>query len=306
VNAVNGGAWGINADIPNVNGTSQTTTASDSNGNVYVIGGGAGPGPDVTLNTLWMYSPPDDTWTQMANVPTPLRAFGAVAVVSTPLTGKFADQFYVFGGFNGVSPINTLNIYDVGSDAWSTGTSIPPTGGGFGAAVCVVNGRIFVAGGSGGAFSAFEYDPGSDSYTAIAPLPAPGGVRSHGAGVDDLNECHTFGFSFDSTNHYIYDVDANVWTVGPPMPVGVTDPAVVTLGTDIYVIGGFCPFMACEIARTQIFNALDRTWSNGPDLPGPLNNTSGTLAIDTIYVEGGYDGEIMQSVPVNYSLFVGP
>lgn len=294
------GAWTIGAPIPNLNGTSQTTTAADSNGNVYVIGGGTGVLPDVTLNTTWMYSPLDNTWTQMADVPTPLRGFGSVAILRTPLGGGgVSDQFFVFGGDNGSSPINTLNIYDVTSDTWSQGANIPPSGGGFGVAVCQVNGRIFLAGGSTSTTAAFEYDPASDSYTSIASLPFPGAFRTHGAGVDLLNECHTFANGLENVFHYIYSVDTNTWIVGQPMPVPVTDPAVVAVGTEIYVIGAPAGF----VARTQIFNALDRTWSNGPDLPGPVNNTSGTLAIDTIYVEGGFDGS--QSIPTNYSLYVG-
>src|SRR5262249_26514426 len=271
----------------------------DCFGNVYVIGGGTGSGPDVTLNLNLRYSPSDATWTPMAPVPTPLRAFGSIALVD----GEFAPRelFYIFGGFNGSSPINTLNIYNTITNPWSTGAPIPPTGGGFGVGVCQVNGRIFLAGGSNSQTAAFEYDVASNTYSTIAPMGGGGAYRTHCAGVDATDECHCFANGFDSNFHVVYHVGANNWTVGPFMPLGVTDPAVMTVDTEVYVVGGSVPGTP---ARTQILDGLTNTWlANGPNLPTALNNTSGTANIAvspvTIFVEGGYDG--FGSVPFNYS-----
>ena len=295
---IDGSTWMVRAPIPTPNGTSQTTTASDCFGYVYVIGGGAGPGPDVTLNTNMRYSPSDNTWMAMATVPGPagrgLRAFGSIALVDAN------ERFLIFGGYDGVTPINTLNIYDAMTDTWSTGAPIPNTGGGFGTGVCQVNGRIFLAGGSNNITAGFEYHLDTNTYTTIAPMGGGGAYRTHCAGVESRSECHCFGNGFDSPQHFVYHADTNTWTNGLAMPLGVTDPAVVSQGDLVYVMGGSVP---APPARTQIFDANAGTWSNGPAMPTALNNTSGTLNIGvspaTIFVEGGYDGT--NSVPYNYS-----
>jgi hypothetical protein len=43
--------------------------------------------------------------------------------------------------------------------------------------------------------------------------------------------------------------------------------------------------------RLQIFNLDSNTWSQGPTMLGPVNNTSATVTADgVIYNIGGYDG----------------
>ncbi len=295
--SVAGLAWETNAPIPTPNGTSQTTTGSDYFGNVYVIGGGTGSGPDVTLNLNLRYSP-DGSWTTMAPVPTPLRAFGAIALVDGDSAPH--ELFYIFGGFNGSAPINTLNIYNTTTNTWSTGAPIPPAGGGFGVGVCQVNGRIFLAGGATSFTLGWEYHVDTNTYSPIAPMGGGGAYRTHAAGVDATNECHFFANGFDGRDHNVYHVDSNTWTFGTLMPIGVTDPAVAAVGSDIYVAGGPVPGVP---GYTQILDGLTGTWSMGPRLPGPVNNTSGTLANNTFYVEGGYNG--VNSIPTNYSLSFG-
>ena len=296
---LDGSGWHTRAPIPAVNGTSQTTTASDCFGYVYVIGGGTGTGPDITLNLLQRYSPGDNTWTNMANIPTPLRAFGAVALVDGDFGAR--EKFYVFGGFDGTAPTNTLRIYNTITDTWSTGASIPPTGGGFGVGVCQVGNRIFLAGGSNNFTAGMEYHVDTNTYTDIAPMGSGGAYRTHCAGVDSAQECHCFGNGFDSNQHFVYHVATNTWTNGTVMPLGVTDPAVASLDPLVYVVGGSVPSTP---AWTQIWDTSTNTWSRGPNLPTSLNNTSGTIDLGvsppTLFVEGGYDG--VGSVPYNYSL----
>jgi hypothetical protein len=296
---LDGTLWMTNAPIPTPNGTSQTTTASDCFGYVYVIGGGTGVVPDVTLNLLMRYAPADNTWTQMANIPSRLRAFGAVALVDGE--GGPREKFYVFGGFDGVNPLATLHIYDVLTDAWTTGAPVPHPEGVFGAGVCQVNGRIFVAGGASTfAFTdAYEYHLDTNTYSSVAPMPGGGTYRTHAAGIDALGECHFMSNGFDLQQHYVYNVASNTWATAQIIPTPVFDPAVVAVDTDVYVMAG----PPGQTAVTQIYNTMTHTWSNGPNLPGPTNNTSGTLNIGmspaTIFVEGGYNGST--SIPPNYS-----
>jgi N-acetylneuraminic acid mutarotase len=286
-----GPSWQTNAPIPVANGLSQTTIVSDDGGLIYSIGGGVGPGPDVTINQLWVYDSGSDTWTRLADVLTPIRAFGAAV--------QLDGRIYVFGGFDGGAPLNTTLIYDIASNTWSRGRDLP--GPRFGSAVAVVNGRIFVAGGSSGA-ETLEYDPKANIFTPRASLP--GGritFRIHASADNDSGQMHVFAGGFDGPQHLIYDVASDSWSDGPALPFGQTDPAVVTAGSTIFVMGGII-----GPARTQMFSLLTGTWSQGPALPAPVNNTGGALSGSgesaTIFVIGGFSGAA--SVPSNYSLGV--
>lgn len=56
---------------------------------------------------------------------------------------------------------------------------------------------------------------------------------------------------------------------------------------DVYVIGGFEePGVASN--KVEIFNAVDNSWSRGPDLPTPLHHTTAVTLNEKIYVIGGY------------------
>lgn len=248
-------------------------------------------GPNATINQVWSYNPATDAWTQVADLPMPLRAFGAAV--------RLGGTIYVFGGFDGVAPTNAVHLYDIMGDAWSRGPDMP--GPRFGSAVGIVNGKIVVAGGASDVIESttWIYDPVTQSFDIGSPMPT--GVntfRIHGAGFDDPAVLHAFAGGFDGNLHLIYDLTADTWTMGPPMPFGVTDPAVVSVGTNIYVMGGLFP------GRTQIFDTVGGTWlPPGPTMPGGINNTSGAVAGGVIYVEGGFDG--VTSNPANFALGFG-
>lgn len=247
-------------------------------------------GPDATINQVWSYSPATDAWTQVANLPMPLRAFGAAVTLG--------GTIYVFGGFDGVAPTNAVHLYDILGDTWSRGTDLP--GPRFGSAVGIVNGKIVVAGGASTVVESntWIYDPVAKSFEIRNPMPVGlNTFRIHGAGFDNPPALHAFAGGFDGNLHLVYDESADTWSLGPPMPFGVTDPAVVSIGTNIYVLGGLP-------GRTQIFDTAGGTWlPPGPMMPGAINNTSGAVVGGVIYVEGGFDGAT--SNPANFALGFG-
>ncbi len=73
--AIEGPAWAEGADIPIVNGLTQTTSVALPDGTV--IGGGLGIFPDVTVSSVESYDPSSDTWVSLTDFPTTVRAFGA-------------------------------------------------------------------------------------------------------------------------------------------------------------------------------------------------------------------------------------
>jgi len=292
--------WGPNSPIPIENGLTQTTTVAADNGLLYIIGGGLGYRPEARTDQVLAYDPQLDTYSTLTPIPLSdgISAYGAAAAIGTNL--------YVFGGISGVLVpmyLQSLWIYDIVNDAWSPGADMP--GQRWGSAVGVINGQIIIAGGATTVVqtSTWIYDPGSDSYTTMATMP-DGFLtyRIHGVGLSDrglAGQLRAFAGGFNGTGHFIYDLATNTWSMGPPIPFGITDPGVATLGSNIYVTGGPTP----DRGRLQIFNLDSNTWSQGPMMPGPVNNTSAAVSAEgVIYNIGGSNGS--EAISNNQSIVV--
>jgi N-acetylneuraminic acid mutarotase len=166
-------------------------------GKFYVIGGASthpgskdlaitGGGPARSVDTNEMFDPATNTWQTRQTLPTARNhAYGGV------VNGKI----YFIGGRLGHSFItvtsNTdlVEEYDPATDSWGALKSRMPTarsGGGY----ATYNGKIYTAGGEvftpemAGAFRAVEvYDPATDSWSKLPPMPMP----RHGVAMAILN-----------------------------------------------------------------------------------------------------------------------
>lgn len=132
-------------------------------GRLYVIGG-VGPRSEE----VWAYDPDSGSWqTGLAPIPTPREHLAAVA-----LDGRI----YAIGGRVRGRNLAALEIYDPGSDSWTSGADMPTARSGLSAAT--VAGLIHVAGGEdlsgSGTFDTHEvYDPGSGEWHVGASLTTP-------------------------------------------------------------------------------------------------------------------------------------
>jgi len=153
------------------------------NGLIHVVGGRAPYGSQnsewshhIDTDEHWIYDAAADRWHTLAPLPTP-RNSSAGAVVNGVL--------YVIGGRtvnDGNSAV--VEVYDSLSDRWNRAAPMPKAQGGLAAAV--MNGKIYAFGGeyfspgSGGVFAeAWEYNPRSDHWRAVAAMPR----RRHGLGA---------------------------------------------------------------------------------------------------------------------------
>jgi len=291
-----GTGWTINSPIPEPTGVAQGATVASADGSrIYHIGGITGA--MTPTKKVRAYSPADDTWSDAADIPvgTGIRTFGA--------TVELNGFIYVFGGVDETGVLDTTWIYDEAKDAWSRGATMP--GPRFGSLVVVDGSSIWVGGGkqslsiAHGSLNMWRYDTSSDSW----PQPQAQGLgifmgRSRGAMLPD-GSIHYLGGDFDGNAHCLVNFRGRYGDCRPQIPFGVTDAAIVTDGTRIYVAGGGGPAPRAP-GRTQIFNTVTRTWSLGPAMPSGVDNTSGAIANGMLYVMGGYDGST--PVSINYSL----
>lgn len=86
----------------------------------------------------------------------------------------------------------------------------------------------------------------------------------------------------------IYDPVNNTWSLGAPIPIGVTHMGIAVVGAEIWILAGFVgnhPGVATN--RVQIYNTIDNNWRDGPDLPFPRGSGTAAFSNGKIHFFGG-------------------
>lgn len=159
------GTWVPRSDMP----TSRSGGAATTIGNKIYVAGGRPPGG----HHFAVYDTEANEWTALPDVPTQ-RNHLAVAAIN----GKVHVAGGRFGGGVGSEMTAIHEVYDPASNSWSSRAPLlAPRAGVPGVAV---NGCLYLIGGEGndanprGVFEENEmYDPGTDSWQSLPPLPTP-------------------------------------------------------------------------------------------------------------------------------------
>jgi Kelch motif/Galactose oxidase, central domain len=181
----NSNTWTKVSDIPagvTTRGTGPRayTAGANLNGRIFILGGEVFlAGGLAPVTTVSVYNPSTGAWSSAADMPIAREKFTAAVV-----NGKL----YAIGGLtcpstgcptNGPSPTNSVDIYDLQSDTWSTASSHIPFNIENTAAASSINGIIYVILDQ----STLVYDPVTDRWTNGAALPA---TLGNGAGLTTM------------------------------------------------------------------------------------------------------------------------
>ena len=271
--------WTQKADMP----TTRVTSTSVVNGKIYAIGGekshkrriGPGWGYDVReLATVEMYDPATDTWMPKADMPTPRSA--ATCVVD--------GKIYVIGGsapqnIKKKKPwrLDTVEVYDPATDTWAKAKNMNHARSS--AAISVVDGKIYIMGGTGwpqipnhpGPFlSSIEvYNPKTNQWREIGDMPAE--KSSHTASVIN-GKIYVIGGFFrghgrdmkDFKTIEIYHPETGRWTQKPNMSVGKSHHTAEVIKGEIYIFNNAdpddAPFATVEVYDPgTAFQSVDPT-----------------------------------------------
>ncbi|MEO8068188.1 MAG: kelch repeat-containing protein [Flavobacteriales bacterium] len=192
-----------------------------STGKGFVVCGWHNNIPQVQLNDLWQYDPLADSWTQKTDFPGPPR-YSLVSIGTS-------TKAYAGLGYN--PWYNDWYEYDPATDSWAQKASFPGTVR-QAANAFVLNDQVYVGMGAtsvGGGTSIFfndlyKYDPISDTWTTVAPLPASPRASSYqfstcglayiigGIGFDQ------FGLQTMYNDVWTYDGSLDQWTQLPDFP----------------------------------------------------------------------------------------
>jgi len=200
---------------------------------IYVFGGASGG------NTFHRLTPLTNTWTALANIPTPVWEGAAAATTD--------GKVYVFGGEAG-GPTNLTQVYTIATNTWSTAAPMPVALMQH-RAVTGYDGKIYVFGGrtssSGGLSDVVRiYNPASNTWSTGAPMP----IAKNQFGTFRNNDGRIFIIGgkasyFNNTGPFfhtveIYTPSSNSWASGPALiqPVG----EMVTMNSigNVFLMGG--------------------------------------------------------------------
>ena len=132
-------------------------------------------------------------------------------------------------------------------------------------------------------------DFASETWSYGAPIPV---ATDWGAAAWLDAELHFVGGITNdasaTTQHLVYDPEANEWRAGTPLPVGRAGIAAVARDLRLFVFAGNSGASPAHTSSTLIYDAGADLWSNGADVPGDARiNWSGALSGDRFFLAGG-------------------
>ena len=172
--------------------------AVDHGNYAYAIGGLDDNG--LPLSSAERYNPNNNTWTNIASLPTTLYDFASVVART--------NFIFTFGGFTDItSGMETATVlrYSIKTNTWTAMAPMPVAVAGS-AATLGPDGKIYVVGGTSGGVSTSMvqvYDPVANSWLISTPLPE--GLSAAAVGVDSLGRLIVMG-GVDTNDYDVSDV----------------------------------------------------------------------------------------------------
>lgn len=225
-------------------------------------------------------------------------------------------KMYVFGGLApGWKPKGLVYEYDPATDQWTK--KKPMALPAHHTALAEANGKIYVMGGFVAPKSgtpawvpidnAWEYDPATDTWKALPPMPTKRGSPNAaavdgkiyvigGAGIHPGSKetgLHPRRPHRSLGTNEVYDPAANSWTARSTMPTARNHAAIGVVNNKIYVIGGrvgaaFMTTPATAIDLVEEYDPATDQW--GPlkrSMPTPRSAAGWGTYKGKIYVVGG-------------------
>jgi len=200
-------------------------------------------------------------------------------------------KIYVPGGFAAGVHITENAIYDIATNAWSTGAPLPAAQTGTNAAF---NNKVYNFGGNPGPQSTVTiYDIATNTWSTGAAMPvaitygratAAGGFAYYAGGIAGVTVNTLYRYSFAG----------NTWTTLAPLQTARTSEELMTSPDNsklFAVMGGDATFFTGVPlpVSVEIYDIAANTWTYGNPVVVKAAAPSGGLAQSKLMVQGGVD-----------------
>ncbi len=225
------------------------------------------------------------SWTTAANM-TSQRS----EVTGAVLNGKV----YVIGGINATGKsIDTVEVYDPGTDKWSNAPSLPERRDH--AAAAADNGKLYVVGGYTDwkpSNKLFVYDLATNKWQEGKPMPT-----ARGALTAEFFNGTLYAIGGNSTQPLntteSYNPQNNSWTAKAPMPTARHHIASAISDEKLYVFGGrqldnTTLSFIISLNKTEMYDPLKNTWTILEPMPSKRSGSAAAASTNgSIHVFGG-------------------
>jgi DNA-binding CsgD family transcriptional regulator len=220
----------------------------------------------------------------------PALASGRSDFALSGVTTGSGSALYVIGGVSGAEPTAEVWRFDFASEQWAPAApkALPVAD----VQAATIGQRIYVPGGRtvGGAISDLleMYDPQTDTWTTLTPLPE---ARSRYSLATLDGKLYLFG-GWDGTNYsdmvWRYSPDDDAWERMNNMPVLTADAGAAVVDGLVYLLGG--ENASGLLNQSLRYNPADegRTpWTSLAPLPSARARAGVTAMGDLVFVMGG-------------------
>jgi N-acetylneuraminic acid mutarotase len=254
---------------------------------LYAVAGKTSGGPQ---RTLYSYSYTENSWTQLADMPT------AYPAVENPAVAVYNNKLYVFGGataaFSGA--VDKTAVYDPITNSWTELPAMPTARGG--ATAQTIGDLIYVAGGmnaDGESVATLEiYNPATNTWSSGPDLSL---ARDNAGSAAIAGKMYVFGGrvrnaggEVDPTLNSVEIYDPNAgWSTGSPMPTGRRTMTTVVYDGRAIVMGGERTDTGGTFVATEAYDPVSDSWQLLTNMPVGRHGAVAGLLGDMIIVGGG-------------------
>lgn len=223
-----------------------------------------------------------------------IRSVGAGPIQETGVAA-LGGKVYVVGGFNDELQVQSLvQVYDPGSDQWSTAAPLPRAV--HHANVAATGGKLYVLGAmvlDGFGFQAigdsYSYDPTTDTWQDLTPMPAGSERGSAVMGVIGGKIYLAGGLGDGALGDFSsYDPETASWDTELPALPELRDHAMgASVGDTLYAIGGRSGDIDSVQSSVYAFSVSDPVWRERAPMPTARGGGAAGVVNGQVLVVGG-------------------
>lgn len=236
----------------------------------------------VRLSDAWILDPDGWSWTALADAPTALES----------PTGVYLDgKVFVFGGINSGGYQDSVLIYTIASDSWSTSQDLPYLGT-FMRSVAIDDENILLVGSDGAEDECYLFNIDTEVFTQVDSMPegrGGGGLAKMGGTVYYFGGWYAGEVRDDI---FAYDIATDIWTEVGKLPEPRTGMSVVAADNGlIYLLGGGTgiTWISNNVKDAMAWNPDDGLFNMLPEIPHECRYGAAVQVDSRVVIFGGHN-----------------